>query len=372
MPKILDVSDTHTDDSSKFEYVVNVANDEHVDAVIHKGDVRGRSEVRAYAQVHHEGVARFLGWLPSEHRRIVIVGIEVGQQGGIERVKALSEEDDAFKVLAGRYDHCQSQIQSLNRRYKSLSEFNDGWIKRSLEKTSKELDEERFYVCARLDNVFSECRCPVYLVDGNWDTDRFMKFKWKHLKFLNGVVNVKGINVAGAGNWNETVSPIPDSDYTLREKDLMFGGNQSEAGREFESWLDEKGTDEENEAWFNQGVIPQRILSDNSVFSRLKGKRIDYLACHKGPHILSTEKKIIKKKETLVNYGSGIGLEAIISSKKPKIITAGHIHGKCRVGRYGDHYQYIGTSDQVFTVADIDAVTKQIVPNGVKIFRFAA
>ncbi len=369
MVRILDVSDTHSDDSSKFKYIVNVANSQRADAVIHGGDVLGQKELHRYAMVYHESNDRFMGWLPSEHRHIMRVDLEVKQNGGIDMIKALSDENDDLQILAERYDIYKPQIDSLKKRYASLREFNDAWTKRDIERASKKNDEEMFYVCARLDNVLDNCKCPVYFVRGNWDTDRFVKYKWKNLKFLSGVVNINGVNVAGAPNWNEQVPPIPDSDYKGREKDLMFGGNYSEHSREFEARMNEELVREENRELTREEII-KKILNDNPVYTRLKGKRIDYLVCHKGPGALATEVKIKNNEPKLVNYGSGIGLESILRSAKPKVISAGHIHGKCRVGRMKNAYQYVGTSDKAFTVSDIDAVTKQIVANGVRVFRY--
>ena len=367
MVRILNVSDTHSDDPSKFKYIVNVANSRRADAVIHAGDVLGNREQHRYAVVYHESNDRFMDWLPSEHRHIMRVNLEVEQNGGIDAIKEASDEDKDLQVLAERYDIYKPQIDSLKKRYKSLSEFNAAWTNRDIERASKKLDEEMFYVFARLDTALGGCKCPVYLVRGNWDTDRFMNYKWKNLKFLNGVVNVKGINVAGAPNWNELVPPIPKSDYEGREKDLMFGGNYSEHGREFEARMEEELVREENQELTREKIV-QKILDDNAVYTRLKDKKIDYLVCHKGPSFLATEKKIIKKKEELVNYGSGIGLNEILRSAKPKLISAGHIHGKCRIGRAD--CQYIGTSDKAFTVADINPVTKQVVANGINVFRY--
>ena len=149
----------------------------------------------------------------------------------------------------------------------------------------------------------------------------------------------------------------------------MFGGNYPES-REFEDWLKNKATLEEKVNWVKKREVPERVLKDSGVYQRLKDKKIDYLVCHKGPGLLAMEKKTIKKEKVEINYGSGIGLNKILSSAKPKVVTAGHIHGKCRVGRAD--CQYIGTSDTAFTVADVDAVKKEIVKNGVKIFRHAA
>lgn len=369
MVRILNVSDTHSDDPSKFKYIVKVANSQRADAVVHAGDVLGKREQHRYAIVYHESNDRFMDWLPSEHRHIMRVNLEVEQNGGIDAIKEASDENKDLQVLAERYDIYRSQIDALNKRYKSLGEFNDAWTKRDLEKASKKLDKEMFYVFARLDSALSGCKCPVYFVRGNWDTDRFMNYKWKNLKFLSGVVNVKGINVAGAPNWNEKVPPIPKSDYKNMEEDLMSGGNYSEHSREFETRMNKELLREENQKLTYEKIV-QKILDGNAVYKRLKGKKIDYLVCHKGPGFLATEKKIIKKKEEQVNYGSGIGLEHIIRGSKPKVISAGHIHGKCRIGRFDDGGQYVCTSDKAFTVADVDAATKQVVANGVQIFRF--
>ncbi|MCX6708699.1 MAG: metallophosphoesterase [Candidatus Woesearchaeota archaeon] len=369
MVRILNVSDTHSDDPSKFKYIVDVANSQRADVVIHAGDVLGQKELHRYAVVYHEGNDRFMDWLPSEHRHIMRVDLEVKQNGGIDAIKEASDEDKDLQVLAERYDIYKPQIDALTKRYKSLGEFNAAWTKRDIERASKKLDEEMFYVFARLDNALGGCKCPVYFVRGNWDTDRFMNYKWKNLKFLNGVVNVKGINVAGAPNWNEVVHPIPGSDYKNRETDLMFGGDQP-GSNEFKDWVKKEATLKELANLENRNEIPPRLLNKLSVYNRLKDKKIDYLVCHKGPSFLATEKKIIKKKEELVNYGSGIGLEQIIRDSKPTVISAGHIHGKSRIGRFDDGGQYVCTSDKAFTVSDIDAVTKQVVANGIKVFRF--
>ncbi len=376
--RILQASDIHESDSynlPKYKHIRDLANRERVDAVVLAGDFFGAQELKPILQVHNEGVARLMDWIPRKDRYVMELGLEVKLSGGIDHIKAdiNSPETDTdskkeLETLAKRYDKNKTAIEAAQSKYARHVAFNKKWMDDEIQEVRKELDKDVFYRCKRLDKVLEGINCPVYAVRGNWETDRFAKYNWKKMKFLEkgDVVNLKGIRIAGAPNWYEQLARMPDEDYKDMEEDIAWGGNTYASSKAFDIFIEKHGSPQDKQIWNEHRLAPEAFLRENAPFNRLVGQEIDLLVTHKGPHNLAVEGR--------KNYGSGVGLEAIVRLAQPKIITGGHIHGKGLAGKLkvDDEYsyQFVRTSDEVMTVLNIDTETKEIAQNGVQVFRW--
>jgi Icc-related predicted phosphoesterase len=337
------------------------------DAVVLHGDYWDENmEVLPVMRAKAKASARLGRWVDQNDERAVELYAAIKSHGGLDKIKesildpgtpdALRTDLEAVvKMSVGR----ERELERIERKYGSLIAFNNRWTKADMADLKKELKDEMFYRLSALDNILGKIGCPVYGVRGNWETDYVVDHKWKNLKWLEkeGVVNVKGLRIAGAQNWYEAPAELAlEGFYEKAEHDPAWGGNRGLADNEFE-----KSVVPDDMQFIDEGRIPPRFLENNEVWKRLNDKNFDVLFTHKGPHELVAE----EKDGELKNYGSGIGLEGVIRKVKPSIIVAGHIHGKGKVFRTrlsNDYvYQAVRTSNEEFFDMKIDTSTKQIV-----------
>ncbi|MEM3154553.1 MAG: metallophosphoesterase [Candidatus Woesearchaeota archaeon] len=363
MLRILQASDIHEEKRTldKYLYIRDIANQHCVDAIVLNGDFFFTQELEIVERERANATQRFMRWVDYADRKLLKLYMEVSGFGGIERLKETikspeldDESKNKFKELARKYEQNKARIDGFEAQYESLINFNNKLLCKDLKKVQDEINREAQERFRRLDKIFSQCRAPVYMVRGNWETDNFYGYKWEHAKILekSDIVNIKGVRFAGAPNWYERLARMPDEMYQHAEIEPATG--YGKALMDFDIGLLQCKTDEERQAYV------QNVLLESQVFRRLDGKQFDVLVTHKGPHSLAAEGDN--------HYGSGIGLETIINVVKPKIILAGHVHKSLilRENVSPDYsYQGIRTSDDTFYVLDIDTNTKEIVNNGI-------
>lgn len=357
----------------KYQHIRDLVRSERADALILHGDYFDeQQEVMPVLRVRQQGVARLNRWVDSADQGLIELYGAIMQFGGMEGIRrtlddpgsdpGMRKELEAIvKMTAGR----GPEIEAVARKYKGLVEFSQRWTDADIVDLKKELAEENVYRFRRLDQILGQAGCPVYAVRGNWETDAVLEYKWQNLKFLekSGVVDIKGVKIAGVPNWYEAPAPLATSGfYKNREQDPAFGGNRGGLDQEFEHLLFKNGTEQEKMGWTMARQIPTRFLAKNPVWNRLKDEpKIDVIVTHKGPDELATE----GEGQAMKNYGSGIGLAVAIATKKPSVVIAGHIHGKSKVVHQPiseDHaYQGVRTSNEEFFGMTIDTDSKRIV-----------
>jgi Icc-related predicted phosphoesterase len=376
--RILQASDIHETDSKdlpKYRHIRDLANNESVDAVILNGDFFFNQEVNKVAMVQNKASNRIMGWVDSKDRRWMISGQQVRDYGGIKRLKQESESSEVnaeYKIqldkIINSYEKNKTKIDAVEAKYANLVKFNNKLFNKELVKVKREINaaaEKRF---KRLDKVLQGIKAPVYFVRGNWETDNFVDYKWKKPKLLEkeGVVDIKGVKFAGAPNWYERLGRMPDDMYQKMEREPATGYRKAIC--DFEEGLLSCETDQEKQEYV------EHVIAQSPVFKRLGGKQFDVLVTHKGPHSLAYEQAKNK------HFGSGVGLEEVIQTAQPKIILAGHIHGKGLVMRQSKDeaypmaqnysYQGVRSSDEVLYLMDIDTNSKEIMKNGIQPYRW--
>lgn len=371
--RILQASDIHEENSKsldKYKYLRDIANQQGAEIVFLNGDLFLTQELVRVQRVQQKASMRMMRWTDSSDRSTMGLYETVKRNGGMEGmlnvINSPELEEEKREEMKKLFKTVQRNIPKINamlHKYENLMKFNDKLLKKDMEKVKEEINKKAGERFKRLDRILSEIKAPVYFVRGNWETDNFVNYDWKKPKILEkqGVVDIKGVKFAGAPNVYE-ILPGMQGFYTY-ERDFAHGGYT----QQFENLIEEQGTDEEREQWEN-GVIPQRFVEETETYNRLKGKQFDVLVTHKGPHRLAIDQ------DKGIEAGSGIGLEAVISQVKPKVIMAGHMHGKGflikeQLGPYS--YQGVRSSDETFYVLDMDTNSKQISPNGVLPYRWA-
>lgn len=375
--KIGVASDLHDESYAKYQHVRDTFNAQGVDAAFFYGDFFKHWEARRVERAKMRGEHRFLGWLDNGDRRLISQYSAVAMYGSVDRARmALDElEGDARTELEDAiqtYENNREDITDALDRNRDLAEFNERLLTRELERVREKLNEESFYRWAKLDKIFGEINAPVYITPGNWETDNFMEYDWQNATMLlDNVATVNGVRFAGVPNVYEQLAILPAEWYSWLDDwhDPATGG-ESQAGREFDMMVLREGTPEEKQAFFREGRVPLRFVENNPVYNKLKDKEFDWLVSHKEPHTLP--------KEGATRYGSGMGLELVLTDAleqdRLKGVVYGHRHGDGHAYRQefndGKSYQAIHTTDTDFKVLDIDEVSKEIRPNGVLSFLF--
>lgn len=357
MIKLLHFTDTHADDPydfSKFQYVKDIANAEKVDGVLCGGDFLDDPDLNPIMQIKENRMRDLIQWI-GDDGYLVGVGLQVLRSGGIEQLKN-SKKPELMK-LARTYSTYQSEIESAIEKYANRIKMNDMWTAAEIKEAQKDIDIDNRLRCYALDEILGKIKCPVYAVRGNHDFDHLVNFKWKNLKFLDDVADVKGLKIAAAPNWYETLGEAPESYYEKMEKDMSYDGNSGNLSREYNDLVEDLKRKYPEE--IVKKIILTQILPGLSAYKRLNGKQFDVLLTHKGPHELATQ----KIEDKMVNFGSGVGLETIIHQARPKTIFAGHVHVPLVVNqRVSDDYSYHGLrgSPEEFFVGYFDEKTKSL------------
>lgn len=341
--KVMQASDIHQkgDGLQRYEALKKLSDD--VDLTVLLGDYFHADCYADLAKLRDEYAHK----VKPEDEKAYQVFAEVHRLGGIDQVK------DAVQRGAGKLEglvKMYEQVPDIETAVVKVDKARKDW-EESKEKLAPEVRKLASAQYKGLDNILKDFGSKVIGVRGNWELDNVYE-NMKNVTFLekSGTFEYKGLTFAGAPNWYEVPTIMPQSCYKGAEHD-PFSPDQIGA------LIDRYGSRDELEAFISsmqegkQPVIPEKIKNNLEVYKRLKGVKADVLLTHKGPHRLSYQGEN--------QLGSGIGLDLALQEMDPSIIMGGHVHDP--MGYETDSYQGVRTGDKLVYVNHIDTDTKRIV-----------